>query len=135
MVSVLFTERVPLSLSGEYDVIVADGFVGNVLLKSTEGAIKNLLTVLKREIKSSFLSKVGALFMKKAFKNIKKNFDYNSVGGAILLGCKKIVVKAHGSGTADNFTASIVQVYNMHKGKLLVKIAKNLEKLSEENNA
>lgn len=122
-------------LSGEYDVIVADGFAGNVLLKSAEGAIKNLLTVMKREIKSSFVSKFGALFMRKTFKNIKKNFDYNSFGGAILLGCKKIVVKAHGSGNADNFTASIIQVYNMHKGKLLSKIAKNLEKLSDETDA
>ena len=121
-------------LSGNYDVIVADGFAGNILLKSTEGAIKNLLKVMKREIKSSFASKVGALFMRKTFKNIKKNFDYSSFGGAVLIGCKKLVVKAHGSGKADNFTACLNQVYSMHKGKLLSKIAKNLEKISEQNN-
>lgn len=115
-------------LSGEYDVVVSDGFSGNVLLKSTEGSMKGLLTVLKKEIKSSFWSKIGALFMKKTFKNIKNTFDYSKYGGAVLLGCKKIIVKGHGSSKCDSITACIKQVYTMQEGKLIEKISKTLEK-------
>ena len=102
---------------------------GNVLLKSTEGAMKGLLGVLKTEIKSSFISKIGALFMKKTFNNIKERFDYSKQGGAVLLGCKKLLIKAHGNSTADSFCACIEQMYTMHKGKLIDHIVKNLEKV------
>jgi glycerol-3-phosphate acyltransferase PlsX len=115
-------------LTGDYDVVVADGFSGNVLLKSTEGSMKTLLGVLKSEIKSSFWSKIGALFMKKTFKSIKKTFDYSKYGGAVLLGCKKIIVKGHGSSKSNNIIACIKQVYSMQEGKLIEKISKTLEK-------
>ncbi len=94
-------------LSGDFDLVVTDGFGGNVLLKSTEGAVLNLLSLLKKEIKSSALSTFGALFMKKTFKNIKQRMDYNKKAGAVLLGCKKIVVKSHGSSKAESIYQSI----------------------------
>ena len=122
-------------MSGEFDVVVADGFAGNVLLKSTEGAMKGLLGVLKTEIKASIWSKIGALFMRKTFKKIKSRFDYSSYGGAILLGCKKILVKAHGNSKAESFKACIEQVYNMHKGKLIEKITSGLEKVGLDKDA
>lgn len=121
-------------LSGDYDLIVTDGFSGNVLLKSTEGAIKNLLRVLKREIKSSFVSKIGALFMGKTFKKIKGSFDYSKYGGAVLLGCKKLVLKAHGSSNAESIENCIIQVYNMAKGNLIGNIAGQLKKTGLEDN-
>lgn len=121
-------------LSGNYDVVVADGFAGNVLLKSTEGAMKGLLNLLKTEIKSSLVSKIGALFMKKTFKKIKSRFDYSQQGGAVLLGCQKILVKSHGSSRADSISACIDQVYNMNKGKLIEKITKNLAQVGMGNN-
>ena len=71
--------------------------------------------------------------MKKAFRNIKKNFDYSSQGGAVLLGCKKLVVKSHGSSTADNFIACINQVITMAEGKLVDNISKSLEKVEMSN--
>jgi len=114
-------------LSGEYDLIVTDGFAGNVLLKSTEGAIKGLLTVLKSEIKRSFWSKIGALFMRKTFKNIKGKFDYSKYGGAVLLGCKKLVLKAHGSSKCESISSCINQLYTMAKGNLIEKISNNLK--------
>ena len=121
-------------LTGDYDIVVSDGFSGNVLLKSTEGAMKTLLGELKKNIKASFWSKVGALFMKKTFKKIKSTFDYNKYGGAVLLGCKKIVVKGHGSSKAESIYACINQVYTMYEGKLIEKISKNLEKTGTINN-
>jgi len=121
-------------LSGDYDLIVTDGFAGNVLLKSTEGAIKNLLSILKTEIKASFWSKIGALFMKKAFGNIKSKMDYNRHGGAVLLGCKKLLVKGHGSSKDTSIYACINQVYKMSKGNLVENIAKELETLGLDDN-
>ena len=105
-------------LSGEYDLIVTDGFAGNVLLKSTEGAILNLLKLIKKEIKARTLSKVGYLFMKKSFDNLKSVLDYNNKGGAVLLGCKKLIVKSHGSSGAESICASILQVVEMHNAKV-----------------
>lgn len=113
-------------LSGEFDLVVCDGFAGNVLLKSAEGAIYNLLKMLKAEIKSSFWSKIGALFMKKSFKNLKSKVDYSDKGGAVFLGCKKVVVKSHGSSGADSIEASIFQVLEMAERNLQTGIEESL---------
>jgi len=115
-------------LSGEYDVVVTDGFAGNVLLKSAEGALKGLLSSLKEEIKSSFSSKIGYLFMRKSFKNLRAKFDYSKQGGAVLLGCKKLLVKSHGNSKAESIAICIDQMYTMHKGKLIEKISQSLAK-------
>lgn len=121
-------------LSGDYDLIVTDGFAGNVLLKSTEGAVKNLLGMLKAEIKSSLISKIGALFMKKSFGGLKSKMDYNRYGGAVLLGCKKLIVKGHGSSGATSITACIEQVYKMSRGNLVENIANQLSDIGTEEN-
>ena len=121
-------------LSGDYDLIVTDGFAGNVLLKSTEGAVKNLLGMLKAEIKSSFVSKIGALFMKKSFGSLKVKMDYNRYGGAVLLGCKKLIVKCHGSSNETSVVAAIEQVYKMSKGNLVENISKELGTMGIEEN-
>ena len=119
-------------LSGKFDLIVTDGFGGNVLLKSTEGAIYNLLKLLKREIKAGFFSKIGYLFMKCAFKNLKNTLDYSDKGGAVFLGSKKIVVKSHGSSNADSICASILQVVEMHSVNLIEHIQLDLDKIDFE---
>jgi glycerol-3-phosphate acyltransferase PlsX len=123
-------------MSGDYDVVVTDGFAGNVLLKGTEGAMKGILSSLKEEVKSSFSSKIGYLFMRKSFGRLKAKFDYSKQGGAVLLGCKKLLVKAHGNSKAVSVAACIEQMYTMYKGKLIDKITKNLEKagISSDDN-
>ena len=107
------------ALSGNYDVIVSDGFAGNVLLKGTEGAISTLLKLIKNGIKASFSAKIGYLFMKKVFKGIKKTLDHDSVGGSPFLGAKGLVIKAHGSSKAASIAASITQVVEMGQAKLV----------------
>jgi len=87
-------------LSGNIDVAVCDGFTGNVLLKFTEGFAKSMMSMIKEELMSSPVSKVGALLAKGAFKNLKKRFDYREVGGAPFLGLNHLVIKAHGSSDA-----------------------------------
>ena len=98
-------------LSGKYDLIVCDGFSGNVLIKSTEGACLEMLKRLKNDIKSSFLSKIGALFMLGTFKKEKKFMDYRNYGGSVLLGLEKVVVKGHGSSNGIAVYKCIEQAY------------------------
>jgi glycerol-3-phosphate acyltransferase PlsX len=91
------------TFTGEYDILVADGFVGNVLLKTAEGSTAFLMSHLKRAIKGGFWSKFGALFMRKAFKKVKKLTSEEAAGGSPFLGIKKPVIKAHGNSTAVAF--------------------------------
>lgn len=104
---------------GDCDVVVADGFSGNVALKSMEGCGKLVLGVLKKEFSSTFSSKIGYLFMRKAIKRMRAQLDFDKVGGALLLGLKKPVVKSHGSSKAETVANSIINAANIHRGKLV----------------
>jgi glycerol-3-phosphate acyltransferase PlsX len=86
--------------SGMVDVVVCDGFVGNVVLKLSEGLVEAAVTMLKDEIKQSFLSKVGYLLARSAFKNFKKKVDYSEYGGAPLLGIDGVAMICHGGSNA-----------------------------------
>lgn len=116
-------------LSGDYDIVITDGFAGNVLLKSTEGAIANLLSMLKSDIKSSAMSTVGAMFMKGTFKRLKGTLDYSKHGGAVFLGCKKLIVKSHGNSKAQSIKASIFQVVEMYKANVTKVIEEEVSKI------
>lgn len=113
-------------LSGKYDVVVADGFYGNILLKSVEGTAGFILDLLKTEIKSSVMSKIGALFMKNTFKNLKSTLNYNNYGGAAFLGVKKLVVKGHGASDAKAFENAILQVKTLADYNLNDKIEQSI---------
>lgn len=119
-------------LSGNVDVVVADGFAGNVLLKSTEGACKILMKEIKNTMLSSLRGKVGALFLKKPLKALLKQFDYESLGGAVLLGTKGLVVKAHGSCKAKQYLYTIEQLIEVAKINISGDIEKAISKLSME---
>jgi phosphate acyltransferase len=86
--------------SGAVDVIVTDGFTGNVMLKLSEGLTDAMLSMIKRELTASAVTKAGAMLAKPAFRNIKKRLDYSEHGGAPLLGVRKIVLVGHGSSNA-----------------------------------
>ena len=101
-------------LSGDYDVIVADGFSGNIALKACEGTALAFMTILKKCILAGGLrAKLGYLLMKPVFKEVKKTMDYNGYGGAVLLGLTKVVVKSHGSSKARSIAASVIQAYTV----------------------
>lgn len=110
-------------LSGDVDLVVCDGFSGNVLLKSTEGACLELMRLLKKSMMSSFKSKIGALLIKKKMYEVKDLMDYNNYGGAVLLGASKTVVKGHGSSKAEAVYQCIKQAYNMEANNLCQAIA------------
>lgn len=115
-------------LSGQYDVVVCDGFTGNVALKSCEGTAGAIFNVLKSEINSGGLkAKLGALLLKNVLKGVKKKLDYNEIGGAGFLGVNKIVVKAHGSSGSKAFAAAIEQARKMAQNDILGKIKSFIE--------
>ena len=121
-------------MSGSVDVMVAEGFAGNVLLKASEGAVLAVLSLLKRSIKSHLSSKIGALFMSKTFKELKGRIDVlGKHGGSPFLGCKKLVMKNHGSSNRNNIASSIDQAILLHQNKLIEKIEKALEVASGSN--
>ncbi|MBE7073856.1 MAG: phosphate acyltransferase PlsX [Clostridiales bacterium] len=118
-------------MSGEVDVMVADGFAGNALLKGSEGAVNAVLSVLKKSIKSHFSSKIGYMFMKKTFNELKQRIDVQGRhAGSPLLGCKKLVVKNHGSCNRINICASIEQTIKLHEKHLIAEIENSLVKLN-----
>lgn len=86
--------------TGQVDVIVTDGFTGNVMLKLSEGLKDAVISLIRRELSSSALTKAGAVLVRPAFKSLKKKLDYAEYGGAPLLGVRRIVVIGHGSSTA-----------------------------------
>ena len=96
--------------NGSVDVILCDGFVGNVVLKLTEGMAISIFSLLKEEFTKTFASKIGALLLKPQLKTLKKKMDYREYGGAPLLGIKKPIVKAHGSSDAYAFKNAIRQL-------------------------
>lgn len=111
-------------LSGDYDVIVTDGFAGNVALKTAEGIADAIFTKLKTTLKKkgNLIQKFGALLMKGVFKSVKKALDYNTLGGACLLGVNKIIIKAHGSSKRLAIKNSIFQAETLVKVELCNKI-------------
>lgn len=110
------------ALSGEYDVIVADGFCGNILLKSIEGTLQNFMGVLRTGLMSSFRGKIGGLLIKKPLKSVIKRYDYQAYGGSPMLGTKHIVVKAHGSAKVSSLVSALEQVKEFAEKDLLSKI-------------
>lgn len=120
------------ALSGEYDVLVADGFVGNVALKTLEGAMGLIFTALKQSIMSSKMAKIGALLMKPALKKLKNRLDYTKMGGAPFLGCKKIVIKSHGAAVAHTITSTIMQADAMAEQDLVAKISAGLQNIANK---
>ncbi len=117
----------------ECDVAVADGFSGNVALKAMEGCGKLILSVLKKEATGSLSSKIGSLFLLKGFKRMRAKLDFEAVGGALLLGVKKVVIKSHGSSKARTITAAIENAANIYEGNLIGRVEEMLAKVDWAN--
>ncbi|MBO4563410.1 MAG: phosphate acyltransferase PlsX [Clostridia bacterium] len=117
--------------SGDYDVMVTDGFTGNVILKEAEGLADALFKMLKRELRSSFKSKLGAGLAKPAFKRVKKTMDYTEYGGAPLLGINGGIIKAHGSSDAKAFVSAIRQARQYVSGGVTEKISERIAALTD----
>lgn len=94
---------------GDADVVVADGFTGNLILKTYEGVAKVLMNGIKQAFMKNAVSKLSYLGVKSGIDDMKKQFDYKEYGGAVMLGVKKPVIKAHGSADARTFKNAVKQ--------------------------
>ncbi len=113
---------------GGYDVVVTDGFSGNVFLKTAEGVSHAVTGVLKEEImRGGIMSKIGALMLKNAFKEMKKRFDYKTYGGAPFLGVRGLVMKMHGRSDADAAYSAVKALYRLAKGDIVGRIEERIE--------
>lgn len=120
-------------LSGDFDVVVADGFNGNIALKSAEGTAGAIFSILMDGIKRGGLkAKLGALLLRPVLKDVKTRMDYNSQGGACFLGVNKVVVKAHGASKRKSICASILQARKLAKSGVVEKIRASVQSADEQ---
>jgi len=117
-------------MDGKSNVIVTDGFTGNVALKTAEGTAKFITDNLKESLKENFLSKLSLIFSYLPLKKFKEKLDPRKYNGAIFLGLKGPVVKSHGSTDAFGFYHSIDLCYKIINGNLMNEIKKNLSHLN-----
>lgn len=118
---------------GNVDVVIADGFSGNVALKSIEGCAKMMLATMKKQFKSSPASLIGSLFMLGAIKRMKKGLDFDKYGGALLLGLKKVVIKSHGTSKPVTIANAIKNALSIYRNGLIPKVEEMLEKVDLGN--
>ena len=113
--------------SGKVDVIVTDGYTGNILLKTVEGTAKFLMKNIKGILTSSLKTKLGALLIKKDFYALKKLFDVSEVGGTAFIGITKPVIKAHGSSDARAIRSAVRQAIDFTNMGVIEDIERNIE--------
>ena len=113
-------------LNGDADVLVADGYSGNVLLKGMEGVAKMFGGMIKGAFKQNLWTKLGYLHVRKGFNNISETMDYKSTGGAMLLGINGVVVKAHGNSDAYSFKNALRVAHLMVTYDVVNKIKESL---------
>ena len=111
------------------DVVVTDGFGGNLILKYTEGLASALMGTIKQELMADTRGKIAGLIAKPAFKRVKKTMSSDEIGGAPLLGVQGAVIKAHGSSNAYAFCSAIGQCVKMIDGNVVQIIAEGVKKM------
>ena len=114
------------ALSGEADVIVCDGFTGNIFLKSSEGMAKMMAGMIKSAFKKNLWTMLGYLHVKKGMKEMTETMDYKSTGGAMLLGINGVVVKAHGNSDDYSFYCALNVAKKMVESKVVSSISESL---------
>lgn len=115
---------------GVVDVVVTDGFTGNISLKSIEGAAKLISNTLKQGFKSSILAKIGYLLASRSLKKVLKKIDPNTYNGAMLIGLNGIVVKSHGSANAKSFANAINVAISLIEDNINDRIVQEIESSS-----
>jgi glycerol-3-phosphate acyltransferase PlsX len=113
---------------GDADVIVTEGFSGNIALKAAEGTARQFAEYLRNAMARTWRSRIGYLFAKNAFKAVRDKVDPNKSNGAVFLGLRGIVVKSHGGTNADGFAYAVDVGYDMVRYDLLTKINQMLNR-------
>ena len=112
--------------SGDVDVVVADGFVGNIVLKTIEGAVRFMGSAIKQEFQTNLLTKLGALAAMPALKGFKNKLDPRKFNGAIFLGLRGVVIKSHGGTDAVGFSYALEEAFHEAKADSLTRIQQSV---------
>ncbi|HHX79376.1 MAG TPA: phosphate acyltransferase PlsX [Acholeplasmataceae bacterium] len=120
-------------LSTECDILITDGYTGNMIMKTSEGVAKAVGTYLKESINKSLKAKIGYLFMKDVFKDFKKVMSADEIGGASIFGIDGIVIKAHGASSAYAFKNAVDKARLAVKGEVIKKMQIVLSEMVEED--
>jgi glycerol-3-phosphate acyltransferase PlsX len=121
--------------SGAVDVVVTDGFSGNISLKTMEGTFKYIMHVLMSGFSSSLLSKLGYVFCKKVFRTLKGRIDPRIHNGAPLVGLKKVSVKSHGNSDYIGFSNAISVAVDLVNADFVEKISKSIQEATQQDAA
>ena len=118
---------------GVVDVVVTEGFSGNIALKTAEGTAHQITTVLRQELSASWLSKLGAVLASRAFSNLKARLDPRAHNGGVFLGLNGVVVKSHGGTDATGFSSAVTVAADMVENDLVDRIIKGMELAPHEH--
>jgi glycerol-3-phosphate acyltransferase PlsX len=112
---------------GVVDVVVTEGFSGNIALKTAEGTAKQLAEYLRRAMVRTLAARIGYLFARQAFRTVRDKMDPRKMNGGVFLGLNGVVIKSHGGADAEGFASAIDMGYDMARYELLAKIGQMLE--------
>jgi glycerol-3-phosphate acyltransferase PlsX len=112
--------------AGNVDVIVCDGFIGNVALKISEGLVEHMIKMLRENLGGSLATQLGAVLSRKAFQDLNKKLDYSEYGGAPLLGVKGVTIISHGRSNANAIKNAIRIAAELSQARLNEKIEQEL---------
>ena len=115
--------------SGAADVIVCDGFTGNVALKISEGLVEMVETLLREELTSTFTMRVGSLLTRRALRRFRRRVDYSEYGGAPLLGVAGIAIVGHGRSSAKAVRNAIAMAYRFSAGSFIERVEREIAAL------
>lgn len=118
---------------GSVDVVVCDGFIGNILLKTSEGVAEAISTIIKKSVKSSLIATLGAILMRGVFKGLKKQISYDEYGGAPLLGINGHVIISHGKSNSKAIKNAIFQAINFASSDINKVIEQELKDFKRQN--
>jgi len=118
---------------GTTDVVVTEGFSGNIALKTAEGTARQIAGYLREAMSRTLMAKIGYLFAKGAFDRLREKMDVRRANGGVFLGLNGIVVKSHGGADADGFAAAIEMAYDMVRNRLLDRIEADLDLFHARN--
>jgi len=117
---------------GEVDVVVTDGFTGNVALKTAEGTARLVTDLLGRAFKSSFMTKLGYLLSRPGLRSLKDHLDPNNHNGGVFLGLNGLVMKSHGGANAKGFSSAVASAIDMAENDLVRLIGENLQEIAAD---
>ena len=119
--------------NGQVDIVVTDGFTGNIVLKTAEGTAHFMKNIIKSEVNKSFIAKIGALLMSSVFKELKRQSDSSEYGGALFMGLNGISIKAHGNSDSKAIKNAILVGYKFAKNNFIENLKKAIGGENEKN--